>query len=159
MFATGADFGIADFGMYALESLRLEKCYRAWKTDLTHEYTPLEATLDRFVDLGKDDFIGRQALLRQQQAGVPQRLVPLIVDADDADAPACASLFKDGAQVGLVTSGGYGHAIGKSIALAYVRTDLAKPGMVLEVDILGQHRPAVVTLEPIYDPANERLKS
>jgi glycine cleavage system aminomethyltransferase T len=54
---------------------------------------------------------------------------------------------------------GYGHAIGKSIALAYVRTDLAKPGMVLEVDILGQHRPAVVTLEPIYDPANERLKS
>ncbi|HJP21519.1 MAG TPA: FAD-dependent oxidoreductase [Alphaproteobacteria bacterium] len=159
VFAAGADLGIADFGMYALESLRLEKCYRAWKTDLTHEYTPLEAALDRFVDLDKDDFIGRQALLGQQQAGVPQRLVPLIVEADDADAPACAMVFEDGVQVGLVTSGGYGHAIGKSIALAYVRTDLAEPGVALEIDILGQRRPAVVTSEPIYDPTNERLKA
>ena len=68
-------------------------------------------------------------------------------------------VFEDGVQVGLVTSGGYGHAIGKSIALAYVRTDLAEPGVALEIDILGQRRPAVVTSEPIYDPTNERLKA
>jgi dimethylglycine dehydrogenase len=155
----GAESGIADFGMYAMESLRLEKCYRAWKVDLTQEYTPFEASLDRFVRLNKTGFIGREALLAQQQEGLTQRLVPLIVDAGDADAPACAGVFLDGERVGLVTSGGYGHALDQSIALAYVRPDLCQPGTALEVEILGRRRPAVVAVEPLYDPDNARLKA
>jgi dimethylglycine dehydrogenase len=154
-----AEHDIADFGMYAMESLRLEKCYRSWKVDLTQEHTPLEASLDRFVRLNKTDFIGREALLEQQQAGLTQRLVPLIVDADDADAPACAGVFHNGDRVGLVTSGGYGHSLQQSIALAYVRPDLTEPGTALEVEILGQRRPAVVGTEPLYDPDNARLRA
>ncbi|MFQ6017849.1 MAG: aminomethyltransferase family protein, partial [Kiloniellaceae bacterium] len=155
----GAEFGIADFGMYAMESLRLEKCYRVWKLDMTHEYTPLEASLDRFVKLDKADFIGRSALLQQQQEGLSQRFVPLLVEAGDADAPACATVFRDAETVGLVTSGGYGYAAEKSIALAYVRSDLAEPGSELEVEILGERRKAVVVEEPIYDPRNQRLRA
>ena len=157
--AAGAEFGIADFGMYAMESLRLEKCYRAWKLDMTHEYTPLEAGLDRFVKLDKDDFIGKAALLRQKQMGVAERLVPLLVEADDADAPACATVFENGATAGLVTSGGYGYAVERSIALAYLRADLTAPGSEVEIDILGQRRKAIVAEEPIYDPTNARLRA
>ncbi|RMD60667.1 MAG: FAD-dependent oxidoreductase [Alphaproteobacteria bacterium] len=155
----GTAEGIVDFGMYALDSLRLEKCYRAWKIDLTSDYTPLEAALERFVDLDKPDFIGREALRRQREAGVSQRLVPLVVDADDADAPPCAPVWYGDERVGLVTSGGFGHAIGRSIALAYLDRALATPGRRVEVEILGARRAAEVTAEPIYDPANERLRA
>ena len=157
--AAGAEFGIADFGMYAMESLRLEKGYRAWKLDLTHEYTPLDAGLDRFVKLDKADFVGKAALLRQKQVGVAERLVPLLLYADDADAPVCAPVYRDGETVGLVTSGGYGHAIQASIALAYVRADLTAPGTEVEIGVLGQRVKAVVAEEPIYDPTNDRLRA
>ena len=159
LMAAGAEFDIADFGMYAMDSLRLEKCYPAWKLDLTHEYTPLEASLDRFVKLDKADFIGRAALLAQVQAGVPQRLVPLVLDAGDADAPACATVLRGDQAVGLVTSGGYGHAVQESIALAYLRADLAATGTALEVDVLGTRIAATVAAAPIHDPLNERLRA
>jgi dimethylglycine dehydrogenase len=157
--AAGAEFGIRDFGLYATDSLRLEKCYRAWKVDLTHEFTPLEASLDRFVALDKPDFVGRDALLRRREAGVAQRLVPLLVDANDADAPFCASVFAGRERVGLVGSAGYGHTLQKSIALAYVNSELAIPGTALEVEIFGARHPAVVATEPLYDPDNRRLRS
>jgi dimethylglycine dehydrogenase len=159
LMSAGAEFGIRDFGMYATDSLRLEKCYRAWKVDLSHEFTPLEASLDRFVDLDKPDFIGRDTLLRQRDAGVPQRLVPLLVDTDDVDAPFCASVFAGRERVGLVGSAGYGHTLQRSIALAYVTSELATPGTPLEVEIFGARRPAVVAIEPLYDPDNRRLRS
>jgi len=155
----GADLGIADFGMYALDSLRLEKCYRGWKVDLVDEYSPLESSLDRFVDLDKGPFPGREALRAQQQGGLGQRLVPLLVEAEGTDAPVCATVFQDLDTVGLVTSGGYGYTVGKSIALAYVRIDLTEPGTALEVDIFGQRRAATVVSEPIYDPDNSRLRA
>ncbi len=159
LWSAGAAFGMRDFGMYAMESLRLEKCYRAWKQDLASEYTPLMTSLDRFVRLDKPDFIGRDALVEQQQAGVPERFVPLIVEAQGADAPFCSTVWKGREKVGLVTSGGYGHRIGKSIALAYLRTDLAVEGEALEIEILGNRCAAVVAREPLYDPDNERLRS
>jgi dimethylglycine dehydrogenase len=159
LMAAGAGFGIRDFGMYATDSLRLEKCYRAWKIDLSHEFTPLEASLDRFVALDKPDFVGREALLRQREAGVTQRLVPLLVDTDDADAPFCASVFRGGERVGLVGSAGYGYTLQKSIALAYVTSELTTPGTALEVEIFGARHPAVVATEPLYDQDNRRLRS
>jgi dimethylglycine dehydrogenase len=157
--AAGAPYDIKDFGMYALDSLRLEKCYRAWKVDMTHEYTPLDAGLDRFVQLDKPDFVGRAALLKQQQEGVPERFVPLLVEDGDAEAPFCASVLQGDQVVGLVTSGGYGYSLQKSIALAYLRRDLAETGQELEIEIYGTRRKAVVAEEPLYDPKNQRLRA
>ncbi|MGH8252544.1 MAG: GcvT family protein [Steroidobacteraceae bacterium] len=156
----GADFGIGDFGLYAMDSLRLEKCYRAWKGDLTTEYTPFMASLDRFVKLDKPSgFIGQEALRREAATEPRERFVPLIVDALDADAAAVSIVYRGADVVGLVTSGGYGYRLGCSIALAYVRTDLAVPGTELEVEILGDRRRAVVGREPLYDPDNLLLRS
>jgi dimethylglycine dehydrogenase len=156
--AAGAEFGIRDFGLYAMDSLRLEKGYPAWKVDLSHEYTPLEAGLERFVDLAKADFVGRAALLRQRAAGVPQRLVPLLVESE-VEAPFCASVFQREERVGIVGSAGYGHTLQQSIALAYVSHALAAPGSALEVEIYGERRPAVVGRAPLYDPGNRRLRA
>jgi len=156
----GERFGISDYGLYAMDSLRLEKCYRAWKGDLTTEYTPLMASLDRFVKLDKPGgFIGQEALWREAATGPRERFVPLVVDAADADAAAVSIVHAGDTPVGLVTSGGYGYRLNQSIALAYVRTDLAVPGTELEVEILGSRRRAVVGREPLYDPGNERLRA
>lgn len=154
----GAEFGIRDFGMYAMDSLRLEKGYAAWKVDLSHEYTPLEAALERFVDLDKADFVGRGALLRQRTAGVPQRLVPLLIETD-REAPFCASVFHHGERVGIVGSAGYGHTLERSVALAYVRSDLTAPGSALQVGIFGERCAATVARAPLYDPDNLRLRA
>ena len=155
----GQEFGIHDYGLYAMDSLRLEKGYRAWKGDLTTEYTPFMASLDRFVKLDKaGGFIGQEALKREAAIGPKERFVPLIVDATDADAAAVCIVYHDNQPVGLVTSGGYGYRIKKSIALAYVRTDLAVVGTELEVEILGERRRAVVATEPLYDPDNLKLR-
>ncbi|MBL8707817.1 MAG: FAD-dependent oxidoreductase [Rhodospirillaceae bacterium] len=155
----GQEFGLADFGMYAMDCLRLEKGYRSWKQDITHEYTPFDAGLERFVKLNKGDFIGRDALVKRHAAGEKERFVPLIVEGNTADAPTCSIVFKDNEKVGIVGSGGWGFRIGKSIALSYVRLDLAAVGTKLEVEILGKRFPAVVAEEPIFDPKNERLKA
>jgi dimethylglycine dehydrogenase len=108
--------------------------------------------------LDKPGFIGRDALLRQRDAGVPQCLVPLVVDTE-VDAPFCASVLADGERVGLVGSAGYGHTLQQSIALAYVKSELATPGTALEVEIFGVPRSATVGAEPLYDPDNRRLRS
>jgi dimethylglycine dehydrogenase len=136
----GARFGLADFGLYAMDSLRLEKCYRSWKADLTTEYTPFMASLDRFVKLDKPGgFIGQEALRREAASGPRERFVPLLVDRD-ADAAAVSVVYSGDECVGLVTSGGYGYRLQQSIALAYVRSDLARPGTALTVEILGERR-------------------
>jgi dimethylglycine dehydrogenase len=160
VWAEGVAHGIADFGLYAMDSLRLEKGYRGWKGDLTRDYSPFTASLDRFVVLDKPGgFIGQGALQREAAAGPKERFVPLIVDAADADAAAVSIVFHGDAVVGLVTSGGYGYRINKSIALAYVRTDLAVAGTELHVEVLGERRRAVVGTEPLYDPDNLRLRA
>ncbi|HKC15075.1 MAG TPA: FAD-dependent oxidoreductase [Steroidobacteraceae bacterium] len=159
LWAAGERFGISDYGLYAMDSLRLEKCYRAWKGDLTTEYTPFMASLDRFVKLDKaGGFIGQEALRREAASGPRERFVPLIVAAEDADAPAVSIVYQGEQSVGLVTSGGFGYRLNQSIALAYVRTDLAIEGTELEVEIIGTRRRAVVGREPLYDPQNLRLR-
>jgi dimethylglycine dehydrogenase len=158
--SAGEALGIRDFGLYAMDSLRLEKCYRSWKAELTRERTPIEASLERFLRMSKPGgFIGQQALEEQRSRGPRERLVPLIVAAEDADASPGAVLFERERNVGLVTSGGYGHRIGQSIALAYVTAELTSPGQVLEVEILGERRRAVVSREPLYDPTRSRIRA
>jgi dimethylglycine dehydrogenase len=126
---------------------------------LTTEYSPLSAGLDRFVRLAKPDFPGRAALVREQESGTADRLVALLVDAAEADAPPAATVFKGSERVGIVTSGGYGHRIGRSIALAYVRRAQAAAGTGLTIEIYGDRRPAMVAAEPLYDPQNVRIRA
>ena len=160
LWSAGIDHGILDFGLYAMDSLRLDKCYRGWKTDLETGYSPLEASLERFCDLTKPHFIGREALLTEHGRGPPQRFVPLTLDdPGSADAPFCAPVYADGEAVGLVTSGGWSHALNASVALAYVRSDLAVPSTKLQIEIFGELRTATVKQEPLYDPRNLRPRS
>lgn len=154
----GADLGITDFGYMALESMRLEKCYRLWGADLSPDFTPLEAGLERFVRLGKGEFIGREALIRQSREGLRQTLSCLEIEADDADAHQYEPIFRDGRRIGYVSSGGYGHTVQASLALAYLPLDCASPGTALKVEILGNRRPATVVRQPVYDSGNTKLK-
>jgi dimethylglycine dehydrogenase len=153
--------GAKPFGMWALNSLRIEKGYRAWKGDLSTDYSLLEGGLDRFVRLDKpQDFPGKAALMAEKQRGVKKRFVTLRVDAGAADAPYMSTLWHDGAVVGETTSGAWGYRVGGSIALGMLRTDLAVAGTELEVDIFGDRRPAVVQPDgPLRDPGNDRLRA
>ncbi|MGB0900408.1 GcvT family protein [Halocynthiibacter sp.] len=155
------DAGAKPFGMYALDSLRLEKGYRAWKGDLSTDYSLLEGGLGRFVKLDKpQDFRGKAAIQAEKQQGIKKGFVTLIVDAGDTDAPYMSCIWKDGEIVGETTSGGWGYRVNASIALGMVRADLATPGTELEVEIYGEKCRAVVQEDqPIWDPANERLRA
>ena len=156
----GAGHGLRPFGMFAMDSLRLEKGYRAWKGDLSTDYTVLQGGLERFVRWEKPAFKGRAALERERQRGPARRFVTLVMDAGKYDAPRMSTIRHDGEVVGETTSGGWGHRVEASIALAVVRSDLAEPGTVLEVEIYGERRPSVVQSDrPLYDPDNERLRS
>ncbi len=154
----GESLGLVDFGYRALESMRLEKCYRLWGADLSGDWTPVEAGLERFVRLDKGDFVGRDALLEQRARGVERTLACLVVDTDDADAHGYEPVYAGDRLAGYVTSGGYGHTVGVSIALSYLPVELAAPGTRLEVELLGERRPARVARQPLYDPSNERLR-
>jgi len=157
----GAPSGLADVGYRALDSLRLEKGYRLWGVDITPQYTPLEAGLERFVRLDKGDFIGRDALIRQAAEGVRQRLVTVRIDLDPAD-----DLFPRGGEpvhaggqlVGYLRAAHPGHAVGMTLGLAYLPVELAAPGTPLEVDILGASRPGRVIETPAWDPHGLRMR-
>lgn len=155
------DAGAKPFGMWALNSLRIEKGYRAWKGDLSTDYSLLEGGLERFVKLDKpQDFPGKAALLAEKQRGVAKRFAPLIVEAGAADAPYMSTLWHAGEIVGETTSGAWGYRVRASVALAMLRADLAVPGTRLEVEIYGERVPATVQPDaPLWDPENERLKA
>jgi len=161
LFAAGAEYGIGMAGMRAMESLRMEKSYRMWGSDLTRDYTPYEAGLDRFVRLNKGDFIGKSALEAQLAAGVPHRFVTLEVHGvTDADPLGNEPLFDaHGKMVGRATAGYYGHVLGKSLAIGYVKPEHAAIGTVLEIEILGERKQATVVVESPYDPANNDLRA
>ncbi len=153
--------GAKPFGMYALNSLRIEKGYRAWKGDLSTDYSLLEGGLERFVKLDKpQDFPGKAAIQNEKQQGVKKAFATLTVEAGDADAPYMSCIWHGNEIVGETTSGAWGYRIGKSVALGMVRPDLAVPGTELEVEIYGEKRRAVVQEDqPLWDPANERLRA
>jgi dimethylglycine dehydrogenase len=159
LIAAGEKFGLGQCGMRAMDSLRIEKSYRMWGQDLTTEYSALEAGLDRFVRLDKGEFVGREALVKQRRDGVPQRFVTLAVEADDADALGNEPIYRDGRMVGRATAGAYGHAVKKSLALAYVEPEAAAPGTALEIEILGDRRAAEVIEHSPYDPENASLRA
>jgi dimethylglycine dehydrogenase len=154
----GKKFDLKMFGMHAMDSMRLEKGYLAWKSEMNLHHTPLETPLDWTVKWEKD-FIGKPALEKQREAGVKQKLVCLVVAADDSDPWGYNPIFSGDKRVGMTSSGGFGHRTGKSIAFGYVPPDLAKPGTRLDVEVLGRKLAASVAAMPLYDPRNERMKA
>jgi dimethylglycine dehydrogenase len=161
LFAAGADFGIGMAGMRAMESLRMEKSYRMWGNDLTPDYTPFEAGLDRFVRMNKGDFIGKPALEKQLAAGVPHRFITFEVhDVSDADPLGNEPLFDlKGNIVGRATAGYYGHVLRKSLGLGYIKPEFAAVGSSIEIEILGERKRATVLVDSPYDPENKDLKA
>jgi dimethylglycine dehydrogenase len=161
IWAAGEQYGIRDFGIYAVDSLRLDKGSRGWKQDMEIGYSPFDSSLDRFVDLNKPDFVGKAALVVEQAAGSAWRFVSMTLDEPgDADAPFCSSIFdQDGNNIGLATSGGWSFTLDKSIALGFVRPQFEAEGTKLQIKIFGEMRAATVGREPLYDPTNERLRA
>jgi dimethylglycine dehydrogenase len=156
----GEAHGLRHFGLYAMDSLRIDKCYRGWKSDLDGGCSPLEASLERFVDFSKPAFVGREALLAERKNGPARRLVPLVLDQPgDADAPYGSSVYAGEDLAGMTTSGVWSHSLQKSVALAYVRRDLAVPGTALQIEILGLRRAATVHREPLLDPEHRHCRS
>jgi dimethylglycine dehydrogenase len=152
----GEPLGLKLVGARAQNWLRQEKSYRAFGTELGRDATPLEAGLDRFVDLGKE-FRGKAAV---QATGIRSTCVTLLVDGpEDADPWGREALLSDGAKVGRLTSGGWSVAFGRSIGLGYVRPDLATPGTRLKVRMQGRLWPAEVTVDSPYDPENARIRA
>jgi dimethylglycine dehydrogenase len=160
LFSAGHEFGIGPVGMRAMESLRLEKSYRMWGTDLTRDYTPFEASLDRFVRMTKD-FVGKAALERQLAAGVPHRFITAEVHGvTDADPLGNEPLFdRQGKLIGRATAGAYGHVVGKSLFLGYAQPAYAAPGTELAIEILGERKRATVLVESPFDPDNTALRA
>lgn len=160
VFEAGTPFGIADFGMYAMNSMRMEKAYKGFGTELTNEITMVEADMARFYKLDKDDFIGKDALLNRLEQGADVKCVYLKVAAVDADAYGGEAVFSsDNKVIGVATSGGYGHTVGQSLAFAYVDVAFTAADTVLNVEILGKMCQAIVLEDPIWDPASERSRA
>jgi dimethylglycine dehydrogenase len=155
----GAPLGLTHFGGRALSSLRLEKGYGSFNKDFRPDYTPGETGLDRFVDFTKGDFTGRAAALEERAAGVKRRFVIMEVVGADTEVIGYESIMHAGAAVGYVTSGAYGHCVGKSLAAGYVPSALARDGARFEIDVLGDMRTAIVHLEPLYDPKALKLRA
>ena len=156
----GTGHGLRPFGMFALNSLRIEKGYRAWKGDLSTDYTVLQGGLDRFVDWTKPEFRGKAALAAEQQRGVTKRFVSLTAKVGDCDPPYISTLWHNGDVVGETTSAYWGHRTGACVALGMLRADLAEPGKALEIEVFGTRYPAVVQGDgPIWDPKNERIRA
>ena len=154
----GADLGLVHFGSRALHSLRLEKSFGNWAREYRPIYTPSEAGLDRFVDLAKPDFIGRSAVVRERSRPPSRRLCTFVVDVADGDAIGDEPIWHDGRVVGWVTSGGYGHCVGQSIALGYVPGALEGATDGFEIEILGERRRSERVSAPLCDAAGIRMR-
>ncbi|MEM1389140.1 MAG: glycine cleavage T C-terminal barrel domain-containing protein, partial [Pseudomonadota bacterium] len=159
LLAAGRDLGIREYGYNALNALRLEKSFGIWNAEFTQDRTPRMTGMDRWIDWQKEDFVGREAALKDRDGDAPDRmLVTLAVDAADADASGYEPVWHDGALVGFVTSGGYGHTIGQSLAMAMVNTDCAVEGTDMAVHVVGVERAASVIAASPYDPAGQAMR-
>ena len=160
LLAAGASHGMVLGGYRAIDSLRLEKAYRAWGSDLTPEETPLEAGLGFAVRLDKEkDFVGREALERQRAEGVEKRLRCLVLDDPRSVALGNEPVRADGRIVSRITSGGLGYSVGESLAFAYVPTAVEQQGAALEVEVFGEWVRATISDAPRWDPAGERIRA
>jgi len=154
----GAEFGIREYGFNALLSLRLEKSFGIWSAEFTQGYTAAQTGMDRWIDWSKD-FIGKDAALRERDTPPAQVIAMLEVADGDSDASGYEPIWQNGTRVGFITSGGYGHTVGKSLALAMLDRDAATPGTELMVHIVGAERAATVIPASPYDPDGKAMRA
>ncbi len=155
----GAGAGIRECGFNAMFSTRLEKSFGIWSAEFTQGYTPAMTGMDRWIDWDKGDFIGRAAARGERDGNGPARVqVTLEIDADNADASGYEPVWSGERRVGFVTSGGYGHWTGKSLAMALVDRNCARAGEKLMVHVVGVARPARVIAPSPYDPAGRAVR-
>ena len=155
VWTAGQEHGIANYGLYAVNTMRMEKGYKAWGSELTNELTMIEAGMDRFIQFKKDDFVGKQATL---DAPDRFRIVYGEVAASNVDVRGAEPCMVGDACIGLTTSGGFGHRTGKSLFFACVPLDHAAPGAEFEIMLQGERRMATVLEHPAYDPDNAKMK-
>ncbi len=163
--AKGAAHGLKLAGMHVLDSCRIEKAYRHWGHDISDEDTPIEAGLGFACRLDKNvPFIGRDAVLRQKERGVAKRLVQFALDDPAPMLYHNEPIYRDGVIVGYLSSGNYGHVLGRAIGLGYVRNadgvdaDFVKTGR-YEIEVAGTRFAATASLRPMYDPKSERVRA
>jgi 4-methylaminobutanoate oxidase (formaldehyde-forming) len=159
LWAAGRPFGIAACGYHAIDTLRFEKGYRYWSTELTPEYTPYEAGLGFCVKLDKGEFVGRAALLAQQQNGLARKLCCMLLDTDAPGVWSREPILADNTVVGRVTGGNFGHTIGQVIVYGYLPAEQSAVGTRVAIDIAGAIWGATVAAEPLWDPKNERIRA
>ena len=163
--AAGEAYGVAPCGYRAIESLRLEKGYRAWSSDLTPDHTPLQAGLGFVVKLDTNaPFLGREALVEQRQSGLKRRLACFTADDNDVVLLGRETIYRNGERVGWLTSGGYGYTVDRSIGYGYVRNQAGVDREYLrsgdyELEVANRRVPASIHFGPLYDPGNERIRS
>jgi 4-methylaminobutanoate oxidase (formaldehyde-forming) len=156
----GRPHGLVAAGYRAIDSMRVEKGYRVWGTDLTSETDPYEAGLGFAVKLGKPGgFCGSDALAAAKAAGPRRRLRPLVLDDPSAVVLGSEPVRVDGSVVGRVTSGAFGYSLGRSIAFAYLPSEFAIEGVVAEIDCFGRRVGAGGARDPLFDPAGARVHS
>jgi dimethylglycine dehydrogenase len=154
----GRDLGLVHFGGRALMSLRLEKSWGTWAREYRPIYGSLEAGLGRFVSFNKSDFIGRDGALKEKEIGGKLRLMTFTVDTKDVDVIGDEPVWHKGKVLGWITSGGYAHYAGKSVALGYVPKEVAGDDEGFEIEIIGKRHKAKPQREPLFDPKGERMR-
>ncbi len=154
----GQSFGMKPFGLYATESMRLEKGYRHWKADLITEFNPLESGLERFVRMDKD-YVGKKSLTGMMHAGPRRTFVSMEIMTNGAPAQPGSSIYKAGKIIGSITSADWGHRVGKNLAMGFVEPQFSDLGTDLEVDIIGQAVPATICEQCQYDPDNVLMRN
>ncbi|MBM4231211.1 MAG: FAD-dependent oxidoreductase [Gammaproteobacteria bacterium] len=155
--AAGGDLGLKLYGARALMSLRLEKHWGVWTLDYRPDYTAAEAGLDAFIDWRRD-FIGRESALLERERGPARQLVVLVLDTENFDVAGDEAILRDGRCLGHITSGGYAHHLGCSMAMGYVPPTVSAPDTALQVELDGQFIPARVVGLPAYDPQGLRMR-
>ena len=161
--AQGADLGLKLAGYHALNSLRLEKGYRHWGHDITDEDTPLQAGLGFAVGWNKADFLGKAALLKEKESGSRRRLLLFALSDPTRMLYHNEPVWRDGELIGRITSGMFGHTIGKPLGLGYVENAAGLSDADLlagrfEIEVAGDRIPAEASLQPLYDPKNARVR-
>lgn len=159
LWEAGQEHGVLAAGRGAFDSLRLEKGYRSWGTDMTTEHDPYEAGLGFAVRMDKGYFVGRDALWGRRDAAPRRKLTCLTIDDDRQVVMGSEPVYADGIPVGYVTSAARGFTVGKNIAYSWLPAEAAAPGTAVEVEYFGERVPAVVAAEPLFDPAMSRLRS
>ncbi|MEM6586953.1 MAG: FAD-dependent oxidoreductase [Pseudomonadota bacterium] len=155
----GAAHGMQMFGARAVDSMRMEKGFLHWKSDILIEFDPFETGLERFVRMNKPDFVGKTALETRRAEGVRRKLVALEVQSKEAPAHGGASVMVNGAVVGTVTSGDYGHRVDKNLAYAFVTPEFSEEDTAVEIDMIGTMTPAKVIAPSPYDQDMELPRS